>query len=122
MRETTALGAAIAAGLSAGVWKSLDEVRKVNTVGSTIYKPLISKIERDTRLGRWTKAVEMCRGWTDDTPKALTMTAPKVEEKAAAVALSVAGWKEWVTPATFAAAGVLAGAYLRGAGIVGGRW
>lgn len=113
MRETTALGAAIAAGFSAGVWKDLDEVRKVNTVGSTVYKPLISKIERDGRLGRWTKAVEMCRGWTDDTPKALTQNAAKEEAKGS-LAGAVEGWREWVTPAGFAAAGVLAGAYFSG--------
>lgn len=122
MRETTALGAAIAAGFSAGVWKDLDEVSKVNTVGSTIYKPLVSQIERDTRLSRWTKAVEMCRGWTDDTPKALTATkssAAKAEVQS--LAPSFDSWREWVTPATFAAAGMLAGAYFRGAG-VGRSW
>jgi len=76
MRGTTALGAAIAAGFSAGVWKDLDEVRKINTVGSTIYKPLVFQI---TRLSKWTKAVEMCRGWTNATPKALP--AKKTEAK-----------------------------------------
>lgn len=119
MRETTALGAAIAAGFSAGVWKNLDEVRKVNTVGSTIYKPLVSQIERDTRLSRWTKAVEMCRGWTDDTPKALTKTVRAADVETKSVAPAVGNWREWLTPATFAAVGVLAGAYLRGTGVVG---
>jgi len=121
MRETTALGAAIAAGFSVGVWKNLDEVRKINTVGSTIYKPLVSQIERDTRLSKWTKAVEMCRGWTDDTPKALPSRKTEVKVQAQKDGSSFDSWKEWVTPATFAAAGVLAGAYLRGAS-VGARW
>jgi glycerol kinase len=30
MRDTTALGAAIAAGLAVGVWKSIDEIRKIS--------------------------------------------------------------------------------------------
>ena len=117
MRETTALGAAIAAGFSAGVWKDLDEVRKINTVGSTIYKPLMSQTERDTRLSKWTKAVEMCRGWTDDTHMALPSKKTEAKVQAQRVASSFDSLKEWVTPATFAAAGVLAGAYLRGANV-----
>ena len=64
MRETTAFGAAIAAGLAVGVWQSLDELRHVNTAGQTVFKPTISKEESTGRMSRWTKAVEMCRGWT----------------------------------------------------------
>lgn len=63
MRETTAFGAAIAAGLAVGVWESLDELRHVNTAGQTVFKPTISKDESTIRMSRWTKAVEMCRGW-----------------------------------------------------------
>jgi glycerol kinase len=33
MRETTALGAAFAAGLACGLWKDFDELKKINTVG-----------------------------------------------------------------------------------------
>lgn len=66
MRETTALGAAIAAGLAAGTWKSIDEIREVNTEGSTVFKPQITKEEGNKRFGRWTKAVEMSRGWLGD--------------------------------------------------------
>ena len=32
MRETTALGAAIAAGFASGVWKSFDELKQVNVL------------------------------------------------------------------------------------------
>lgn len=65
MRETTAFGAAIAAGLAVGVWESLDELSTVNTVGRTVFKPAISKEESTKRMSRWTKAVEMCRGWSN---------------------------------------------------------
>lgn len=65
MRETTALGAAIAAGLAVGVWKSIDELKEVNTEGSTTFKPAISKEESAARFSRWEKAVEMSKGWAN---------------------------------------------------------
>lgn len=63
MRETTALGAAIAAGLAVGVWESFDDLKSVNLEGRTIFKPLISKEEANSRFARWEKAVEMSKGW-----------------------------------------------------------
>jgi glycerol kinase len=33
MRETTALGAAFAAGLAVGTWSDFDELKKINTKG-----------------------------------------------------------------------------------------
>jgi len=63
MRETTALGAAIAAGLASGVWKSIEELKDVNIEGSTKFKPTITKDESVRRFARWTKAVEMSKGW-----------------------------------------------------------
>src|SRR5271154_5167985 len=63
MRETTALGAAIAAGLALGVWESIEELRSVNTDGCTVFQPTIAKEESVSRFARWTKAVEMSRGW-----------------------------------------------------------
>jgi glycerol kinase len=66
MRETTALGAAIAAGLAVGVWANLEELQHVNTDGRTIFKPEITKEESTKRFGRWTKAVEMSKGWANE--------------------------------------------------------
>jgi len=65
MRETTALGAAIAAGLAVGVWESIDELKNVNTEGSTVFNPTISPEEASSRFRRWTKAVEMSKGWAN---------------------------------------------------------
>ncbi|CAG8457446.1 14683_t:CDS:2 [Acaulospora colombiana] len=42
MRETTALGAAIAAGYAVGVWKSLSELDQVNTAGWAVFSPEIT--------------------------------------------------------------------------------
>ena len=63
MRETTALGAAIAAGFAVGVWDSFDELKNINLAGRTEFKPRIGREEVVERFGRWEKAVGMCRGW-----------------------------------------------------------
>ncbi|KAM5344222.1 hypothetical protein ACJ41O_012759 [Fusarium nematophilum] len=63
MRETTALGAAIAAGLAVGVWKGFDDLKDVNTQGKTIFKPQIGKDEATSRFDVWEKAVQMSKGW-----------------------------------------------------------
>ncbi|KAH6618033.1 glycerol kinase-like protein [Chaetomium sp. MPI-SDFR-AT-0129] len=63
MRETTALGAAIAAGLATGVWRKLDELNEVNQVGRTVFEPQMDKEIAEKMFKRWEKAVEMSRGW-----------------------------------------------------------
>ncbi|KAG6142589.1 hypothetical protein E4U22_006927 [Claviceps purpurea] len=65
MRETTALGAAIAAGFAAGVWESFDDLKDVNTEGSTIFKPQISTEDASKRFETWEKAVQMSKGWSN---------------------------------------------------------
>jgi glycerol kinase len=65
MRETTALGAAIAAGLAVGVWDSFDDLKDVNVDGRTSFKPQITEDEASKRFARWEKAVEMSRGWAN---------------------------------------------------------
>jgi glycerol kinase len=63
MRETTALGAAIAAGLAIGTWKNLDELKHINTVGGTVFEPKISKEDSKKKFERWEKAVYTCSGF-----------------------------------------------------------
>ncbi len=65
MRETTALGAAIAAGFAEGVWKDFDELKEINQSGRTVFKPQISDEESAKMYNRWSKAVEMSKGWTE---------------------------------------------------------
>ena len=65
MRETTAFGAAIAAGIAAGVWESFDDLKDANTEGRTIFKPQITEEESTKRFAKWEKAVQMSAGWAN---------------------------------------------------------
>lgn len=65
MRETTALGAAIAAGFAIDVWKEFEELTEINREDRMIFKPKISKEASDKLYKKWDRAVRMSRGWLD---------------------------------------------------------
>lgn len=56
MRETTALGAAMLAGLTVGFWNNIDELE--TDLGKTVFEPKISEAESQKLTGGWHKAVE----------------------------------------------------------------
>jgi len=58
MKEITALGAAVAAGVTAGVWQL---GTKMNNL--TIFRPQIDEKERARKMKRWKMAVERSLGW-----------------------------------------------------------
>jgi glycerol kinase len=62
--ETTALGAAYAAGLAAGFWSTTDELRQ-NWNESKRWEPEWSAEQRDEGYARWKKAVERTLNWVD---------------------------------------------------------
>lgn len=62
IRETTALGAAYLAGLSTGVWKNRDEIKKL-WLEDVAFEPEMSKADSGSLLGKWHRAVECSRGW-----------------------------------------------------------
>jgi glycerol kinase len=62
--ETTALGAAYAAGLATGVWGSLDDLR-ANWQEDRRWEPQMADEEREQRLAVWKKAVERSFGWVE---------------------------------------------------------
>lgn len=64
MRETTALGAAIAAGFAVGTWKEFDELKELNKEDRTIFKPNIDTKNSEKMFKKWERAVEMSRGWS----------------------------------------------------------
>ena len=63
MRETTALGAAIAAGFAVGVWKDFNELKEVNTAGQTTFEPKMDEANSKKMFKRWERAVQMSKGW-----------------------------------------------------------
>jgi len=69
MRETTALGAAIAAGFAVDTWKEFDELKEINKEDRTVFKPQISKEKREKMFKKWNQAVEMSKGWVRDQEK-----------------------------------------------------
>ncbi|KAL4867310.1 hypothetical protein BDV12DRAFT_171681 [Aspergillus spectabilis] len=69
MRETTALGAAIAAGLAVGLWRNFAELRDINRAGGTVFRPQMSTEQSREQFGLWEKAVGMCKGWVGDKNK-----------------------------------------------------
>jgi glycerol kinase len=62
--ETTALGAAYAAGLAVGFWKNTDELRE-NWNESKRWQPAWSEEQRSEGYGKWKKAVERTLNWVD---------------------------------------------------------
>ncbi|KAK9375056.1 uncharacterized protein V1513DRAFT_399010 [Lipomyces chichibuensis] len=62
-RETTALGAAFAAGFAVGVYSSFEELKQVNTDGETTFKPSTTFRKREKLYNLWQRAVSRCGGW-----------------------------------------------------------
>ena len=60
--ETTALGAAYAAGLAVGYWHSLDDLR-ANWAVVREWRPALDRAQREALTGSWRKAVERSFGW-----------------------------------------------------------
>ncbi|MGW8483947.1 glycerol kinase GlpK [Microbacterium sp. NPDC055903] len=63
--ETTALGAAYAAGLAVGFWKDLGEL-SANWQEDRRWEPNLEAAERDRLLRLWRKAVTKSMDWVDD--------------------------------------------------------
>jgi glycerol kinase len=55
--ESTVMGAAFLAGLGVGLWRDLNELKKVWQLDQE-FTPLLNKAARDTRIKNWHKAVQ----------------------------------------------------------------
>ncbi|MCP6059672.1 FGGY-family carbohydrate kinase, partial [Klebsiella pneumoniae] len=64
IRESTALGAALLAGLSTGFWQDLEEIKAKSTIEKT-FRPGIETTERNIRYSGWKKAVARAQDWED---------------------------------------------------------
>jgi glycerol kinase len=60
--ETTALGVAMLAGLSVGVWNDLAQLKQMQEIDK-IYTPNMCDSEREEKLKKWHRAVERSLGW-----------------------------------------------------------
>ncbi|KAG5363894.1 Glycerol kinase [Yarrowia sp. B02] len=65
MRETTALGAAIAAGFAVGVWKSIEDLKDINTEGMTEFASKTNEDERAAMMKQWNRGIERAVGWLE---------------------------------------------------------
>jgi glycerol kinase len=63
--ETTALGAAYAAGLAVGMWAEVEDLRE-NWVEDKRWKPSMDAAQRETEYKHWKKAVTKSFDWVDD--------------------------------------------------------
>lgn len=63
--ETTALGAAYAAGLAAGFWSDLNELRSRNGEHCR-WLPTTTPADRDRKLRIWRKAIKNSMNWVDE--------------------------------------------------------
>jgi glycerol kinase len=59
--ETTALGAALLAGVDVGAWTQDDVARREGEHAR--YEPAMAAAERDALIGDWRRAVQRARGW-----------------------------------------------------------
>jgi glycerol kinase len=66
--ETTALGAAYAAGLAVGFWKDLDDMR-ANWGEDKRWESKMDSAERDRQMRLWKKAVTKSMDWVDEDVK-----------------------------------------------------
>jgi glycerol kinase len=62
VHETTALGAAYAAGLATGLWAGQDELR-ANWGVDRVFEPQWGEAQREEAYAGWKRAVERSRGW-----------------------------------------------------------
>jgi len=69
VRETTALGAAYLAGITAGIWRDAAETAALWRAERR-FEPAITPQERERRYAAWQRAVERACGWTAPTEPA----------------------------------------------------
>jgi glycerol kinase len=65
VRETTALGAAYAAGLATGLWAGVDKLR-ANWGVDRVFEPQWDEARREEAYAGWKRAVERSRGWIEE--------------------------------------------------------
>ncbi|KAL3927529.1 MAG: hypothetical protein SGBAC_013050, partial [Bacillariaceae sp.] len=63
--ETTAMGAAFAAGLAVGFWKDMNEIKDLWSVSAT-FTPAMTEAERSKNWNGWQKAITKSLDWVEE--------------------------------------------------------
>lgn len=63
--ETTAMGAAFAAGLAVGFWKDMNEIKDLWSVSAT-FTPSMTEAERSKNWNGWQKAITKSLDWVEE--------------------------------------------------------
>ncbi len=66
IEETTALGAAFAAGLAVGFWKDLNELKEKWAI-DRVFSPKMEEKERTNHLHYWNKAIQKAKAWIESS-------------------------------------------------------
>jgi len=62
--ESTSMGVAYLAGMAAGFWKDLSELKKLRKT-ERVFEPRLSESRRESMISVWNKAVERSKGWSN---------------------------------------------------------
>jgi glycerol kinase len=65
VQETTALGAAFAAGLAAGFWRGFEEIKKLWKV-DRVFEPSMTEGQRENLYAGWKRAIRAALAWAED--------------------------------------------------------
>ena len=65
MRETSAIGAAIAAGLAFGLWRNFEEMQGINGSGASVFQPHLTREQSAERFAQWDRAVKAVKAWSE---------------------------------------------------------
>jgi glycerol kinase len=63
-KETTAVGAAFAAGLAVGFWKNIEDLPSFS---ESVFSPKMKPEIRSEKMKKWKKAVSKAMDWIEDT-------------------------------------------------------
>lgn len=63
--ETTAMGAAMLAGMAVGIWENLEELSGL-WKAQTVFQPAMEQEQAEKMILRWHRAVERCSGWAQE--------------------------------------------------------
>ena len=117
--ESTALGAAFAAGIAVQVWKDVDEIKLLYEPDGQ-FDPQMSESEREKNWAGWKKAIVRSMGWIendDDTDRAVDVDKSAAVQRENEKVIMRPGPKKSARTQTLKIALAIAGGMLLGMGL-----